>query len=308
MPQSVAQLVLDSISNVDGWTITVFVLTYFLGALLFGYLIAFIALKPTREALSSQKQFIGNIAHELRTPLSVIKTNMEVALLEGTMDKKMREFLVDNVDELDRSSDIINNLLSFNTIQNPEEIVFANTNLGSVIDGVLDKLKQLANSKNIYLSVEKGEFLIVWGNESALEQIAMNVIKNALVYTERGGVVHIALAPNYRGYIELLVSDNGLGINQGSLLHVFEPFYRADESRARQLGGSGLGLTIVSELVKLHGGKISIKSAEGEGTTVFIAIPCGETKRSTVIEEGDGVIARDFSKHRNPKQAAVEKS
>ena len=101
---------------------------------LFGYIIAYIALKPTRDALTSQKQFIGNVAHELRTPLSIIKTNIEVALLEDKLNPALRDTLLDNVDELDRTGDIINNLLSLNTLLNPEHVEFQNVDLGEVVE------------------------------------------------------------------------------------------------------------------------------------------------------------------------------
>ncbi len=266
---------------------------------LFGYLIVYLALKPSRDALASQKQFIANIAHELRTPLSVMKTNIEVALLDKYLNRSVRESLLGNVDELDRTSDIINNLLSFNTLQNPEQIEFGNCDLGVVAEGVDEKLAAFAKEKNVHLSVAKGEFVTVWGNSSALEQVVFNVTKNALLFTEPSGSVEIHVMPDYRGHIELSVSDTGIGMEEKVLAHVLEPFYRADSSRTKWQGGSGLGLTIVSELVKLHGGKISIKSKEGKGTTVIIAIPCGQVNRSrTEISDVDAVVARDYSKHR----------
>lgn len=301
MSQSIAYVVQENIADTPTKNIVFTMLAFFGGSLFFGYVIAYIALKPTRNSLSSQKQFIGNIAHELRTPLSIIKTNIEVTLLEGRLDKNLRESLVDNVDELDRTSDIINNLLSFNTLQNPEQITFGNTDLGDIVDKAIKKLTPFAREKSIPISLHKGEFLTVLGNTSALEQIALNIIKNALAYTEKGGEVSVSVTPNYRGHIELCVSDNGIGIAHNKLFRVFEPFYRAEQSRAKRHGGSGLGLTIVSELVKLHGGKISIKSKENRGTIVLIALPCAHADTSVLIKETDNdVIARDFSKHKNP--------
>ena len=299
--ETIADAVRKNVADIQTGDIVITVLILLCISLFFGYVIAYIALKPTRDTLSSQKQFIGNIAHELRTPLSIIKTNIEVTLMDRGLDAKLRESLSDNIDELDRTSDTINNLLSFNTLQNPEEIPFGNINLGNVVDEVIEKLSPLAKEKGINMSLQKGEFLTVWGNAAALEQIAMNIIKNALVYTENDGEIAISLAPNYRGYIELSVSDTGIGIAHDELLRVFEPFYRAEQSRARRHGGSGLGLTIVSELVKLHSGKIGIKSKANHGTIVLIALPCGHVETALPIEESDDdVIARDYSKHRGP--------
>ena len=269
--------------------------------ILFGYSIAHIALKPTRDALASQKQFIGNVAHELRTPLSIIKTNIEVALLEDRLNPKLRDTLLDNVDELDRTGDIINNLLSLNTLLNPERVEFSNVDLGVVTEAALQKLAPLAKQKNITITITKGEFLLVWGNSAALEQVAINLIKNAIIYTPKNGSIVITVIPNYRGYIELRVSDTGVGIARQDLFHVFEPFYRADRSRARTHAGSGLGLTIVSELLKLHRGKIIIQSVEQEGTTAIVSLPCGHTEEVSQDEaDTHDRVAVDFSHHKHP--------
>lgn len=268
----------------------------------FGLLIASIALRPTRDALASQKEFIGNVAHELRTPLSIVKTNIEVTLLEDKLNPAIRGTLSDNIDELNRTSDIINNLLSLNTLLNPERITFGNVDLGEVTRAAIGKLSRLAEQKRIRLTVHKGEFLIVSGNAAALEQIAHNLIKNALIYTRSGGEVAVEVAPDYRGYIRLHVTDNGIGIAQDDLLHVFEPFYRADRSRSREHGGSGLGLTIVSELVKLHQGKIMIRSTERKGTNVVVSLPCGAIPDASTRDDGrtQGHLSVDYSHHKHP--------
>lgn len=273
--------------------------------LFFGYIIAHIALKPTRDALSSQKQFIGNVAHELRTPLAIIKTNIEVALLEGKLDARLRNTLLDNVDELDRTGDIINNLLSLNTLLNPEHVELSNVDLGLIVDTVIEKLAPLAKQKNITLSVKKSEFLLVWGNAVALEQIAVNLIRNAIIYTPKSGAVHITLTPNYRGSIEMQIEDNGMGITRKDLYHIFEPFYRGDKSRARAHGGSGLGLTIVSELVKLHRGKIVMQSSEKKGTTAIVTLPCGHIERKPLThnETPHEEVAMDYSHHKHPARS-----
>ncbi len=266
---------------------------------LFGYLIARVTLKPARNALLSQKQFIGNIAHELRTPLSIIKTNTEVALLDEDLDKKLRKMFLSNIEELDRLSDIINNLLSINTFVRPEQIEFENVDLIKVSQGAVEKLSQFAVRRGLTIEFHKGSYNTVWGNATALEQVMMNLIKNAIYYTPAGGTVTIKTEPTYRGHIDLTVSDTGIGIPRKDLLRIFEPFYRADHSRARQHGGLGLGLTIVSELTKLHHGKVSVKSVQKQGTSVTITLPCGKTNRKTDLvetkQEKLGEIAVDFS-------------
>jgi len=276
-------------------------------ASIFGYIIARITLKPTRDALSSQKQFIGNVAHELRTPLAIIKTNTEVALFDQSLGEKLKHTLRSNVEELDRASDIINNLVSLNVLVRPERIHFGNVDLGMIVENVVRKLAPLAAQRELEITVRKSEFRLVWGNATALEQIAMNLLKNAIIYTSPGGRITLTIVPTYRGDIELTVQDSGIGIARKDLFRILEPFYRADHSRARKQGGSGLGLTIVSELVKLHSGKLNIKSALKQGTTVLISLPCGNTAESEIrLASGEskdhGEIAIDFSNRKpHPK-------
>jgi signal transduction histidine kinase len=269
---------------------------------IFGYIITRITLKPTRDALESQKQFIGNIAHELRTPLATIKTNTEVALLEEGHNTSLAKTLKSNIEELDRVSDIINNLLSLSSFVRPERIEFSNVDLGNILSTVLQKLSTLVNHRQIQVSVRKSDFRLVWGNESALEQVVMNLLKNAIAYTPDGKQIAVTIEPDYRGHIVLVIQDWGIGIAQKDLFRIFEPFYRSEQSRNRQRGGSGLGLTIVNELVKLHHGKISIQSALKRGTVVTVTFPCGENEKKNLPQQSDfgnsgggGEVAIDFS-------------
>lgn len=268
-------------------------------AAVFSWLITRIALTPTRNALDSQKTFVGNIAHELRTPLSIIKTNTEVTLFDENLDKDVRETLESNVEELDRISDIINNLLSMNALLRPEKIELANTDLAAIIERVKTVLSDLAGQKEIAIETRIATQRSIWGNTAALEQIVMNVVKNAINYTPHGGRITIGTSENLTGQIELRVEDTGIGIDEKDLTRIFEPFYRGDASRNRKSGGgSGLGLAIVSELVKLHKGSIRIRSAPGLGTTVTIALPPGKEKRdkkgAPIPEPNETVV--DFSR------------
>ncbi|MBY0111149.1 HAMP domain-containing histidine kinase [Patescibacteria group bacterium] len=268
---------------------------------IFGYLLARLTLAPTRNALESQKLFIGNVAHELRTPLSIIKTNTEVTLFDETLPKDARDTLTSTVEELDRISDIINNLLSLNVLVRPEKIPFDNVDMGVVADRVLAHLAGLTERKKLTVTVERSEYATVWGNLTALEQIVMNLVKNAANYTQSEGVIKVRITPDYRGHIVTTVEDSGIGISEEDLLHIFEPFYRADSSRTRGSGGSGLGLAIVSELVKLHHGSITIKSSPGHGTSVAVTLPCGRIEKE---EDNDDLqqVSVDFSKYFGPQK------
>ena len=272
-------------------------------ALFFGILIMRATLSPAKNALAAQKRFIGNIAHELRTPLSIIKTNTEVLMLEHQEDKELHATLQENVSEVDRASDIINNLLSLNTYLDPGRIKFTETDMIPVVKDAVHALRQLAERKKIDITVHtRGEYHTVLGNETALEQVVINIIRNAISHTPANGAISITLEPDYLGSIVTTIQDTGSGIAQVDLLHIFEPYYRAESSRVRAKGGSGLGLTIVSEIVKAHRGTIAVQSAIGHGTSVKVAIPCAPAKdgadaRDKKAKADSETVTMDFSHH-----------
>lgn len=263
---------------------------------IFSYFIARATLKPVRDSLASQKKFIGNIAHELRTPLSIIKTNVEVTLIDDHIDPRVRAMLLSNVEELDRASEIINNLLNFNNLISPEKINFTQVDLGIVVEKCLRNFKELVVSKQIEILIQKTLPYTVWGNSTALEQVVDNLLKNAITYTPKRGIIRIVVEPDYNGNVLLVVQDNGVGIARDDLQHIFEPFYRVERSRNRKAGlGSGLGLTIVSELVKLHSGRISIKSYPNKGTTVYVLLPYSGQKISQDKIKNMNEVSVDFT-------------
>jgi signal transduction histidine kinase len=268
---------------------------------LFGYALARFTLIPTRHAYEAQKQFVGNIAHELRTPLSIIKTNTEVALLGNDLNTETRATFENTNDELDRISNIINNLLSLSVFTRPERMTFANVDLTTIVASAYKKLEPLATRRNQSVSFATSGNAIVWGNAVALEQIVMNLLKNAMNYTPKEGSIIVSIHRSRRHSVELSVTDTGVGIAPKDLARIFEPFYRAESSRARPSGSgaAGLGLTIVSELVKLHHGTISITSELSRGTTATIRLPRGKKlfrkEWSFLKSDADDEMGMDFS-------------
>jgi signal transduction histidine kinase len=274
-------------------------------AALFGVLLAYITLRPARSSLEYQKLFISNVAHELRTPLSTIKTSTEVMLLDESVPPSVRDTLNSTLEELDRISGIINNLLSLNSFLRPERMEFGNVDLRPVIDTVIERVTPLAYERTVEIRAKKNDYAVVWGNASALEQVISNILRNAIIYTprDRSGRITISVHPDYRGMVVLSVTDNGIGIAQDDLFHIFEPFYRAESSRTRTMArtGSGLGLAIVSEIVRVHKGQIRIQSAVGKGTTVSILLPAGTTPLPEAAAEGEPAdtlseVTIDFSR------------
>ena len=249
-------------------------------AILFSWLITRIALRPTQKALDSQKRFISNVAHELRTPLSIIKTNTEVRLLDPTIPADSRTVHESNLEELSRISEIINNLLSLNALLRPERMEFTKIPVRPVIERSVTVLAALAAARRVDLTIEDISGIPVRANEAGLEQIITNILKNAIVYTPEGGSVKIHAEPDYyAGKMRIRIVDTGAGIAEKDLAHIFEPFYRGDFARTRRPGsGSGLGLAIVAELVKQHGGSVELESTLGIGTSVTVSLPLRGTR------------------------------
>ncbi len=269
--------------------------------LLFGYIVARIALSPARNALVAQKQFIANIAHELRTPLSIVKANSEILLLQNTQDQDANNMIKSNIEELDRISGIINNLLTLNTYRHVHHLNFQWLNLGDIAQDSVHKLERFARSKGTRLALDTDDTLLVWGNKTGLAQIIMNLVKNAIIYTPEGGLVRITTRNASASSVVLEVVDNGIGIEREKLRRIFEPFYQVDPSRSKKTGSRGLGLAIVSELVKFHHGKIAIQSVLQEGTTVTVEFPSKEKGSIPEWRHQNGrvpagEIVMDFSK------------
>ncbi len=273
-------------------------------SILCGALLARFTLGPARDTLRYQKLFISNVAHELRTPLSVIKTSTEVGLIDDSLSKDARQTFNDILIELDRVSEIINNLLSLNTLTRPERMQFGNVELGPLVESVAKRHAMLANERGIKVHIKKGSYTGVWGNATAIEQIIANLVINAISYTPRGQGDRVDIEVRQEGGMILLgVYDSGIGISQEDLFHIFEPFYRADVSRVRKVkkSGTGLGLTIVNEIVRVHHGKIQIQSALRRGTSVYVYLPHGDnapaeqSSAESSPSEKTSEISLDFS-------------
>ena len=276
-------------------------------AAIFGYLVTRFALAPARNALAAQKRFIGNIAHELRTPLSVIRTNTEVRLFDADVSKEALGLHRSNLEELDRISSLINNLLTLNALLTPEQMSFNNVDIGKIARRAIDSFAGLARAKKLQVTLSVAREHTAWGNAAALEQIVLNLVKNAIQHTQQGEVA-VTVVPAAGGALELVVADTGSGITQDDLARIFEPFFRGDRARTRSGGtGSGLGLAIVNELVHLHHGRIRVQSAVNTGTRVTVTLPHGHSVHergrpvSTLRLNTPGETSVDFSRRQRER-------
>ncbi len=238
-----------------------------------------------REKLDkSRKEFVANVSHELRTPLTTVKSYTETLqdlISDENIDHDTFENFLSVINsEADRMTRLVRDLLLLSSLDHSiDDMAKCEIDIASLTKGIVEKLQHSAKEKNQTLSYEPtNKIPFVWGNSDRLEQVITNIITNAIKYTPDGGNVLVSTMHMY-STVTIKVKDDGIGIPQKDIDHIFERFYRVDKARSRQMGGTGLGLAIAKEIIEAHGGSISIKSKPGQGTTVMIKIPV-TTKKS----------------------------
>ncbi|MEW6228081.1 MAG: two-component system histidine kinase PnpS [Bacillota bacterium] len=219
--------------------------------------------------------FVSNVSHELRTPVTSIKGFVDT-LLDGAMEDRetLHRFLEVISREADRLAQIISDLLELSRLESRgSEIRKSPVALRSVVNAALGIVQDRAKARNIRIDVEiEPDFPRVPGDEDLLVQVFVNLLDNAVKYTQEGGNVKVS-ASRDDGTTRVDVSDTGIGIAPEHLPRVFERFYRIDRARSRQLGGTGLGLSIVKHIVERHGGTVSVSSTPGKGSTFSFTLP-----------------------------------
>lgn len=227
-----------------------------------------------------RKDFVANVSHELKTPVTSIKGFTET-LLDGAMEEKeLREkFLPIIYKESERLQNLIHDLLELSKIEQQYfQLNWQKTDLSEMMKDVYELLKTKAEEKNIELLYSCEGNLSLEGDAVRLKQIVINLVSNAINYTLPSGNVIMA-ATEKEDEIVLKVKDTGIGIKEEEIPRIFERFYRVDRARSRNSGGTGLGLAIVKHLVEAHHGKIIVESNVGVGTTFTIKLPKKGQKR-----------------------------
>lgn len=233
----------------------------------------------------SRQEFVANVSHELKTPITSIKVLADSLNLQEDVPVELyREFMQDIVREIDRESKIIDDLLALVRMDKPSgELNISSVNLNEQMEIVLKRLKPLAQKKNIELLFESFRPVVAEIDEVKFVQVVSNLVENAIKYNNLDGWVHVSLNADYQ-YFYVRVEDSGIGIPKENQDMVFERFYRVDKARSRETGGTGLGLAIVKKIVLLHHGTIKMHSEEDVGTTFTVRIPLNYVQSDTVQE------------------------
>ena len=244
-----------------------------------GCLIVFQDITQIRKLEQLRSDFVSNVTHELKTPLTSILGFTDTLKAGAIEDPKAAMRFVDIIDiEAKRLYRLIQDILSLSEIETREEDVNQNPeNVAAILEDVLTLLKPQAEEKGLRLITEIDSSLPLFRcNRDRISQVFINIIENAIKYTEKGSVT---VRCHKRGKnLVFAVSDTGIGIPKESLNRVFERFYRVDKGRSRKIGGTGLGLSIVKHIVLLYGGKLQVESKEGKGTTFTITLPLENEK------------------------------
>jgi signal transduction histidine kinase len=239
-----------------------------------------------QSSRKSQRDFVANVSHELKTPLTSIQ-GFAQAIMDGTADTpealKQAAEVIQN--ESARMQRMVFDLLDLARLDaGTADLKMASVEVGVLLRAVAEKFLPLANKAGVEISVSApADLPVLFGDGDRLSQVFTNLVDNALKFTPAGGSIHLQAALQ-QGEMQILVSDTGRGIPASALPHVFERFYQADASRpGGKRHGAGLGLAIVLEIVQAHGGRISVRSREGQGTTFIVNLPLARSSAATAV-------------------------
>ena len=224
-------------------------------------------------AFKRQKQFTSDASHELRTPLAVIQAESSLALRKKRSPEEYRQTVQIVLRESEQMRAIIEKLLYLARLdQNTAVYHFQNLDVKDLVFDGIREMETLGLEKHIILSFSAKASIFVRADPTALRQVVINILQNALRYTEPGGRIVISLEDT-NDEARIKFTDTGIGIAEEHLPHIFDRFYRVDNARTNKDGGSGLGLSICKEIITLHGGTITVHSIPGQGSTFTVNLP-----------------------------------
>ncbi|MGM8213809.1 two-component system histidine kinase PnpS [Virgibacillus sp. W0430] len=221
-----------------------------------------------------RKDFVANVSHELKTPITSIKGFAET-LLDGAIDDETtrKQFLGIIYEESKRIQVLIEDLLILSKLEKDEfQLVFSEVQFNTVLDEIVPLLQHQASEKRIEFTTELLTDTPFTADKERVKQVLINLLTNAISYTPEGGQITL-LIDETKDFVRIQVKDTGIGIEKDALPRIFERFYRVDKARSRNTGGTGLGLAIVKHIVEVHNGKITVDSELNKGTTFSVYLP-----------------------------------
>ncbi len=230
-------------------------------------------IRRLNNSFAQVRQFSADASHELRTPLTIMRGEIELSLRSTKTPEEYRRVLASALEEILRMSSIIDSLLMLaKADQGLQDVNFGEVDLSSLVEELYEDSEVLAEPKHISVTLRKNEPLAIVGDKVRLRQLFLNLIDNAIKYTQDGGSVTLAVE-RQNGSAVFEVRDNGIGIPAEDIERIFDRFYRVDKARARELGGTGLGLSIAKWIAEIHRGSILVKSEPAKGSTFTVLLP-----------------------------------
>lgn len=232
----------------------------------------------------SRQEFVANVSHELKTPMTSVKVLADSLNQQPDAPVELyREFMQDITEEIERENKIINDLLTLVKMDKTEaELEVQPVDINALLEATLKRLRPIARSRDIEMTFESIRPVTAEVDELKMSQIFTNLVENAVKYNKEHGWVKVRLDADHQ-FFTVEVADSGIGIKQEDYDHIFERFYRVDKSHSREIGGTGLGLSITRSAVLLHRGSIRVSSVEGEGTVFTVKIPLSYMKAGGVV-------------------------
>lgn len=225
------------------------------------------------ESFATQRQFSGNAAHELRTPLAIMQTKLELFAAEHkNLEGDTAELVRSQAEQLDRLSRLVHTLLEMSNLSSAPRS--DRIELAPLVEEIITDLTPLASQNDITME-QDCDNVVITGSDALIYRLVFNLIENAVKYNRRGGSVSVSVHKESSDVV-VRVSDTGCGIPEEYRESIFQPFFRVDKSRSRQMGGVGLGLALVHEIVVLHGGSVRAEPGNKVGTVFIVTLPAGD--------------------------------
>lgn len=225
------------------------------------------------ESFATQRQFSGNAAHELRTPLAIMQTKLELFAAEHKkLESDTAELVRSQEEQLDRLSRLVHTLLEMSNLSSAPRS--DRIELAPLVEEIITDLTPLASQNDITME-QDCDNVVITGSDALIYRLVFNLIENAVKYNRRGGSVSVSVHKENSDVV-VRVSDTGCGIPEEYRESIFQPFFRVDKSRSRQMGGVGLGLALVHEIAVLHGGSVRAEPGNKVGTVFIVTLPAGD--------------------------------
>lgn len=225
------------------------------------------------ESFATQRQFSGNAAHELRTPLAIMQTKLELFAAEHkNMEGDTAELVRSQAEQLDRLSKLVHTLLEMSNLSSAPRS--DRIELAPLVEEIITDLTPLASQNDITME-QDCDNVVITGSDALIYRLVFNLIENAVKYNRRGGSVSVSVHKENSDVV-VRVSDTGCGIPEEYRESIFQPFFRVDKSRSRQMGGVGLGLALVHEIAVLHGDSVRAEPGNKVGTVFIVTLPAGD--------------------------------